>query len=334
MKYNGRLVVQALDRAPFMARVVLGLVPLVMLSAGFGWAQTAQPAQSAIPGVIAAGARVELVRGGFKGLEGPVPTSDGGLFFSDIPANRTYKLDKNGDISVWRENTKGINGLFLLTDGRLLGAESGGPRIVAVTPDGRVTPLAVESGGRRLRAPNDLIADRKGGIYFTDPAPRPAPDVAPKEPGNVHYIRPNGEVLLLDDQIPRPNGISLSLDEKTLYVDNTEGEYVYAFDVQSDGRVTNKRQFAKLLEPEKGSQGLRSRGDGMALDSNGRLYVATAAGIQVIDSRGQHLGIIRLPSVARNAAFGGPGRHTLYLTALESLYRVQMLSDGPSGRAK
>jgi gluconolactonase len=297
-------------------------------------AQNKPPAQTAIPGVIAAGARVELIRGGFKGLEGPVATPDGGLYFSDIPANRTYKLDPKGNIAVARENTKGSNGLFLAKDGRLLAAESGGPRIIAVTMDGRVTALATESGGRSLRAPNDLIADSKGGIYFTDPAPRPAPDVAPKETGNVHYIRPNGEVLLLDAQIQRPNGLTLSIDEKILYVGDTESEYLYAFDVQPDGRVTNKRPFAKLLEPEKGSLGLRSRADGMAIDSMGRVYVSTAAGIQVIDPSGRHLGIIRLPAVARNLAFGGPRRQTLYLTALESLYRVQMLAEGPAGRSK
>jgi gluconolactonase len=206
--------------------------------------------------------------------------------------------------------------------------------VVAVSTDGRVTPLATQVNGSKLRSPNDLIADSKGGVYFTDPAPRPAPNVAPKEPGNLHYVRPNGEVLLLDAQIRRPNGLTLSLDEKTLYVGDTEGEYVYAFDVQPDGSVRNKRQFAKLLEPEKGSLGLRSRADGMAIDSMGRLYVTTSAGIQVIDSGGRHLGIIRLPAVARNVAFGGPKRQTLYLTALESLYRVDTLAEGPAGRAK
>jgi gluconolactonase len=311
--------------------MLLLVAPLVL---AVGQAQNPPPAQSAIPGVIAQGARVELVRGGFKGLEGPVATPDGGLYFSDIPANLTYKLDAQGAISVWRKDTKGTNGLFLSKDGRLLAAESGGPRIVAVTADGRVTPLATQIGGRPLRAPNDLIADSKGGIYFTDPAPRPAPDVAPKESGNVHYLRPDGEVLLLDDQIRRPNGITLSLDEKTLYVGNTEGDQVYAFDVQPDGRVTNKREFAKLIELEKGSLGMRSRADGMALDSMGRLYVTTSAGVQVIDARGRHLGIIRVPAVARSTAFGGPNRQMLYMTALESLYRVQMLSEGPAGRAK
>ena len=150
----------------------------------------------------------------------------------------------------------------------------------------------------------------------------------------MYYISRAGEIRLIDDAIQRPNGITLSLDEKTLYVDDTEGEFVYAFDVQDDGRVTGKRAFVQLKEPEKGSLGLRSRGDGMALDSSGRLYVATAAGIQVIAPTGTHLGIIRVPAVARNLAFAGPDRRTLYLTALEALYRVRVLSEGPADRAK
>src|SRR5262245_1448963 len=178
--------------------------------------QSPYPRQSGIDGVIATGAAVELVRGGFQGLEGPVGTPDGGLYFSDIPTNRILKLDGSGLVSVWFENTKGTNGLFLMKNGRLLGAQSGGPGIVAITPAGTVRALATQADGKPLRSPNDLIADRKGGIYFTDPAPRPAPNLAPKEPGNVHYIRPDGRVLVLDTEIRRPNGISLSLDEKTL----------------------------------------------------------------------------------------------------------------------
>jgi gluconolactonase len=233
-----------------------------------------------------------------------------------------------------------MNGLFLLKDGRLLGAESAGARIVAVMPDGSVTPLATGFDGKALRSPNDLISDKKGGIYFTDPAPRLAGGVPPKESGNVHYLRLDGEVLLLDDQIRRPNGITLSLDEKTLYVDDTEGEYVYAFDVQPDGSVANKRPFVKLRDPVEGALGLRSLADGMALDSKGRLYVATGSGIQVIDPRGEYLGTIRVPPATgpgapvSNVAFGGRRRQTLYMTAREGLYRIQMLSEGPSGRAK
>jgi gluconolactonase len=98
--------------------------------------------------------------------------------------------------------------------------------------------------------------------------------------------------------------------------------------------VKNKRPFVKLRDPAQGSLGLRSGADGMALDSKGRLYVATVSGIQVIDSRGGYLGTIRVSAPVRNVAFGGPRRQTLYMTALEALYRVQLLSEGPAGRAK
>ncbi len=150
----------------------------------------------------------------------------------------------------------------------------------------------------------------------------------------IYYLRADGELVLLDAEVQRPNGITLSLDEKTLYVDDTEGEYVYAFDVQADGSVKNKRRFVRLLEPTQGSLGPRSRADGMGLDSEGRLYVATGSGIQVIDAAGRHLGTIRVPAVVRNVAFAGPLRRTLYMTALESLYRVELSAQGPSGRAK
>jgi gluconolactonase len=311
------------------------LAPLVWLAMASAAAQAAPAPQAEIPGVIRAGAQVQLVKDGLKGLEGPVPSGDGGLYFTAIDENRIYKLDRDGTtISVWRENTNGTNGLYLLKDGRMLGAEGGGKRVIAIAPNGTVTALATASDGAPLRAPNDLIADSKGGVYFTDPAPRPAPNVAPMEPGNVNYRRENGEVIRIDSEIRRPNGLTISLDGRTLYVGDTEGEYVYAFDIQPDGSARNKRQFVKLLEPVQGTFGLRSGADGMALDSEGRLYVSTAAGIQVIAPNGNHLGIIRLPAGARNVAFAGPDRRTLYLTALNALYRVPVLSSGPADRSK
>lgn len=315
---------------------LLGAVRLVS-------AQTPTGQQIYVPGVLAADSTIELVRGGFQRLEGPVATKDGGLYFSDIDQNRTYKLDADGKISVWRENTNGANGLLMLNDGRLLAAECGcssgntiGGRITAVMPDGGVTSITSQFKGKPLMGPNDLIADKKGGIYFTDPGPRFPPNVAPNgHHGNVHYIRSSGDVLVVENQMVYPNGITLSLDEKTLFVDDTFGEYVYAFDVQPDGRVKNKRQFVKLREPEQWPPwGFRSRADGMAIDSEGRLYVATVSGVQVINPTGQYLGTIRAPAIIRNLAFAGPGHKMLYMTALESLYRIQMLAKGPSGRAK
>ena len=306
------------------------------VSVGVAAAQTPPQPQLAIPGVIAADARLELVRDGFKGLlEGPVGTPDGGLYFTDMGASRIYRINPKGDIAVWREDTKETNGLTLLADGRLLGAEGGGQRVVAMTPDGRVTALASAFDGSPFRGPNDLINDKKGGVYFTDPLMRAATEGTNIKPmGNVYYIRPDGRLLLIDKEIARPNGITLSLDEKTLYVNDGLGVDVFAFDVQPDGSATNKRSFVKLREPITDAQGTRSRADGMAVDSAGRLYVATGSGIQVIDPRGEYLGIIRVPSIMNSIAFAGPTRQTLYLTGRDSLYRIQMIARGPEGRAK
>jgi len=313
---------------------MLLLSGLLVAAASVVQSQRGPSSVTAIPSVIAAGTVVEVVRDGFHGLEGPTATSDGGLFFSDVTENRTYELDRYGSISIWRDDTRGANGLYLLPGGLLLAAESTSRRLVAIGSDRQARRIADDCGNRPLRAPNDLIADDKGGVYFTDPLPRPAPDVAPREPGNLCYLRPDDEVVLLDDQIQRPNGLTLSLDGRILYVDDTEGENVYAFDVEANGTVSNKRVFVKLRDLEAGSLGPRSRADGMAIDSVGRLYVATASGVQVIHPAGRYLGTIPVPTVARNLAFSGLDRHTLYVTALETLYRVRLLIDGPPGRSK
>jgi gluconolactonase len=126
-----------------------------------------------IAGVLPAGAVPELVKEGFVGVEGPVGTADGGLYFSDIRANKTYRLDPAGNFSVIRENTNGSNGLALTKEGDLVSAEGDGKRISKRNKDGTIVTLTEGPPGVPLLAPNDLILDAKGGIYFTDPGPRP-----------------------------------------------------------------------------------------------------------------------------------------------------------------
>ena len=316
-----------------------------VLSLSAGLAQSPQtppaeiPPQAEIAGVIAAGTKVQLIKDGFQGTEGPVGAPDGGLYFTDPYASKMYKMDRNGNVSLWREDTGGTSGIFLLKDGRLLGAETGRHRLVAIDPDGKLTPLAtVGAGGRALRLTNDIIVDKKGGIYFTDPAPfafagQPVPTEKP--PGFVYYLSPEGNLVLIDDQITRPNGISLTFDGKTLLVADTDTENLWAFDVQPDGTAKNRRSFVKLRDPRPGPDGnLRSGADGMAMDTEGRLYVTTSSGVQVVDARGQYLGTIRIPKNPSNVAFGGPDRRTLYITGRDSLFSVNMLSQGPPDRAK
>ncbi|PYR24591.1 MAG: gluconolactonase, partial [Acidobacteria bacterium] len=320
-------------------RTALVSFAVVLSLSAAALAQSVQTTQPEIPGVVAAGTTVQLIKDGFQGTEGPVGTPDGGLYFTDPYASKMYKMDKNGNVTLWREDTGGTSGIFLLKNGRLLGAETGRHRLVAIDPDGKLTPLATAGvGGRALRLTNDIMVDKKGGIYFTDPAPfafAGQPEPTEKPPGFVYYLTPKGNLTLIDDQITRPNGISLSFDGKILFVADTDTENLWAFDVQPDGTTKNRRSFVKLHDPQPRPDGtLRSGADGMAIDTESRLYVTTSSGVQVIDRRGQYLGTIRVPKNPSNLAFGGPDRRTLYITGRDSLFSVKVLSQGPSDRAK
>ncbi len=301
--------------------VVLVLALLLAVEA------VAQDRASSIPGVVAAGATVELVKDGFQFTEGPVGTSDGGLYFTDILANVMYRLDSSDAIHVFRKNTAAANGLAFDRRGNLLAAEGEGKRIIRIDSRGSVMAVAAQAARRQaFLRPNDLIVDRHGGIYVTDPGPR-----GHRGKTFVHYIRPNGHVLLVSDDIRRPNGLTLTQDEKMLMVADTLGDIVFAFDIQADGSAINKRPFARLQGIPEGKP---SAADGMALDSKGRLYVATVTGIQVFDVSGLYLGTIAVPRKPTNVAFAGPDKRTLYITAREGLYRLRMLSQGPDRPGK
>jgi gluconolactonase len=300
------------------AILVLGTAAAVVLLAGAAHAQST----SGIAGVVAPGVAPELVQEGFVFTEGPVGTPDGGLYFSDIRPNRIYHLDPGGKISLVREQTNGANGLALTREGDLLAAEGEGKRISRRSRDGGVTTITEGIAGKPFLSPNDLLVDANGGIYITDPGP-----VVPGRTAYVYYL-PAGakEPIVIDDQIARPNGITLTRDGKTLIVNDTLGPTVYAYDVQPDGSVKNKRTFAQLRDIPEGKE---SGADGMALDREDRLYVTTVAGVQVFDAAGKYLGTIKVPRQPANAGFAGPDKRVLYITAREGLYRINMLAQGP-----
>ena len=300
--------------------ITLGAAAAVALLAGAVHAQS----PGGIAGVVAPGVVPELVQEGFVFTEGPVGTPDGGLYFSDIRPNRIHYLDPGGKISLVREQTNGANGLALTRDGDLIAAEGEGKRISKRSRDGMVTTVTEGIAGKPFLSPNDVLVDAKGGIYITDPGPRP---VVPGRTAYVYYL-PVGakEPVVLDDQIARPNGVMLTRDGKTLIVNDTLGPTVYAYDVLPDGGVKKKRTFAQLLDIPEGKE---SGADGMALDREDRLYVTTVAGVQVFDAAGKHLGTIKVPRQPANAGFAGPDKRVLYITAREGLYRINMLAQGP-----
>jgi gluconolactonase len=287
--------------------------------------ETATRAQSpsGIAGVVAPGTEPELVAEGYTFTEGPLGTPEGGLYFSDIRANRIHYLDPGGKISVVREQTNGANGLALTKEGELLAAEGDGKRISKRSRDGAISTVTEGIEGRPLLAPNDLIIDAKGGIYFTDPGPRP---VVPGRTSYVYFLAAGAkQPVVIDDQIARPNGLTLTRDGKTLIVDDTLGPVVYSYQVQPDGGARDKRPFAQLRDIPEGKE---SGADGLALDREGRLYITTLTGVQVFDAGGQYLGTIKVPRQPANAAFAGADKRTLYITAREGLYRVKMLAQG------
>jgi len=308
---------------------------------GFGQPQGAREVTvTEIPGVVAGGARWTLAWQGTDNADGIIGSSDGGLLFAQEQPNRISKLDRNDKVSVFLEDTHGTGALSMDSKGRLLAVErtctdpgrSGAPCTEA-TAVAELAParklLADDFAGKSLGRLNDLIADKKGGVYFNG--------------AGTYYVNREGKVSSIGENI-RTNGITLSRDEKTLYV--TNGGEVVAFDVEPDGSVKNQRVFAKL---EAGGNG-----DGMTIDSEGRIYVTSGPGVQVLSPEGKYLGVIPTPRAVISVAFSGADKKTLYVVGggalgpdgkefrtpegvrnnAKTIYRIPMLAHGFKGRVK
>ena len=297
-------------------------------------------AVSAIAGVVAEGAAWSVAWQGTDNADGLVGTADGGLLFAQEQPRRISKLDAMDRVSVVLTGTRGVGSLSLDSTGRIVAAErtctdpGGRPESCEEpTAISRLTParvvLADRFDGKPLGRLNDLVADAKGGVYFTV--------------GSAYYVSPRGTVTSLGDDL-RTNGVMLNRDETIVYV--TNGNAIVAFDILPDGRVTNRRDFAVL---EAGGNG-----DGMAIDDAGRLYVTSAPGVQVFSAEGDYLGLIPTPRNAISVAFSGTGKRTLYVVGsgalgpdgqefrtpqgvrnnAKTIYRLQMIAAGFSGRPK
>ena len=287
-----------------------------------------------IPGVVAAGTRVELITDKINGTEGPVAMPDGSLVFTEGGARRLSRIDAAGTLAPCLENIQS-SGLGFDQKGRMIANNNadGKQGIYVVYPRGAEATL-VDRATAGFEGANDLVVNQKGGVYFTQP-----------NAGNVGYVDPDTKGMkIVAGMITRPNGIMLSPDERVLYVNDARGEYMLAYDVQPDGSVTNRRNFARYdqLNPysEFGDTGpglqfrVTSCADGLAVDSEGRLYNAGCNGIQVYSPQGRHLGTIPTGRVINNLAFAGPDKKLLYLVGRGAAWKIRMLSQGFRGRAK
>jgi gluconolactonase len=277
-----------------------------------------------IPGIGPAGKIVKL-HTGFTFTEGPAADRAGNVYFSDIPDEKIYKVDTKGKLSVFREKSNHANGLMVNAKGEVVACEMDG-RMVAISPDGKeVRVLAAGYEGKRFNAPNDLVLDREGGVYFTDPSFR-APKPLPQGKLGVYYVSAAGKVTRLLDNLPNPNGVRLSPDEKTLYVFPTGQADMMAYPVEAPGKIGKGKVFCTLQLP-KGKKG-GAGADGATVDTKGNVYITSTLGVQVFDPAGKLLGIIAFPEQPANVTFGGPDMRTLYVTARTSLYTVPMEATG------
>jgi len=304
--------------------------------------------------VIPEDARVELVVDGAAqgpGLtftEGP-KWLNGKLYFSSMFFDQSWagdpkksaivEMDPDGTYRYISQGQMQANGLLPLPSGNLAVCDMFGHRIVEMTTQGTVVKTLVASyEGKPIDGPNDLVMDAKGGIYFTDP--QFTPDTTKHQPGRaVYYRTPEGKVIRVIEPnvFAMPNGVVLSPDGKTLYVNNTydsetfwnvdtdKDNTVWAYDVDGDGSLRNGRKFAELqLTPEVLDRKGRSSGaDGMTIDALGNIYVATYAGLQIFNSQGGFIGLINLPVYPVSCCFGGEDMKTLYMVGYDKVYRIR-----------
>lgn len=254
----------------------------------------------------------QVVSEGHKFTEGPAVDGQGNFYFSDIPANRIYKVAVGGKPEVFAENTNGANGLKYHPDGRLFACQGNANRVVAYDLKTAKETVIAE----KIESPNDLVISNKGDIYVTEP---------PK--GQVWHIAPNGSTKIVVEKkvgLQFPNGIGLTPDQSQLVVDDTKGTNFWIFQVQPDGSLVHGAPF---YTAQIGSMDRDSGADGLCFDTDGRLYVATRLGVQVFDQAGRVNAIIPPPIDAKvrnqwlaNVTIGGKDRSTLYITCGDHVY--------------
>ena len=286
----------------------------------------------ALDALIAPGAVIEKVAGGFKFTEGPLWRPDGTLWFSDVQGNVVRSVTPDGKVTVLIENAGGKstappdsfvgpNGMTEAPDGSVWMVQHSNRQIVRVNPDRSMTPMVTKFEGKRLNSPNDLVFANDGSLYFTDPPyglPKQDQDPAKEIGFNGVYRFANGRLQALVRDLNRPNGLAFSPDFKVLYVNNSDPakNLVMRYDVAADGTLSGGRVFADLTSKVDGVA------DGLKVDAQGNVYTTGPGGVWILSSAGKHLGTIAPPEVPANCGWGDDGK-TLYMTAVSGIYRIR-----------
>jgi gluconolactonase len=255
----------------------------------------------------------QLVSEGHNFTEGPAANPQGEVFFTNSRTSKIFKAGLDGKVTEFAADTKGASGQAMGPDGRLY-AVNNSQQIVAYAPDGKMTVIAEGIRG------NDLVVAHNGNLYVTEP------NVPAIEQSNIWLIKPNGEKQVIDKGIKYANGITLSPDQTLLYVDDYRSHWVYSYQLKADGTAQFKQQYYWLHVPDTVDM---SQADGMRVDRDGRLYVATKMGIQVCDQAGRVNAIIPTPNGRiSNLGFGGANFDTIFATCGDKVYKRKLKVKG------
>lgn len=287
------------------------------------WKDWPRPVKSAgsknqvLADILLPEAHWELVGEGYKFSEGPAVNQAGELFFQDIPNATTFKVDLIGKVSVISKESQNASGTEFGKDGKRYEVAKKSVSIVSISSDGKRQDVATDIAG------NDLTVAENGNIYVTVPDGR-------EKPGAIYLIRPNGGAKIeVDKGLIFPNGVTLSPDQTLLYVAESASHWIWSYQIRPDGTLTNKQRFGWLHVRDNDEN---AWADGLTCDRDGRIYVATRSGVQILDQAGRVNAIIPTPNgAASNVAFGGKDFSVMYVTANEKVYRRRLNTKGANG---
>jgi gluconolactonase len=272
-------------------------------------------------------ARVERLCTGFRFSEGPIwNPKEQCLYFSDMPSDIRRRWSPREGVVEVRNPSHKCNGMTYDGAGNLYVCEHVTSSLVMETPAGERKVLATHWEGKELNSPNDVVVRSDGTVYFTDPTYGRMPVFGLERKPELNYqgvYRIAGDGTLHREAIDfvQPNGLCLSPDESTLYVNDTERAHIRAFDVAPDGSLSGSRVFAAQIGTTNYDEGVV---DGMKCDEHGNVYVTGPRGIWVFSPRGRHLGVLLLPEIAGNLNWGGREWRDLYCACSTSIYRLRM----------
>jgi sugar lactone lactonase YvrE/enterochelin esterase-like enzyme len=267
--------------------------------------------------ILLSGENWKLVAEGYKFTEGPAVNAHGEVFYNDVPESKTFKVSLDGKVGVFLSDTKKGDGQAFGPDGRLYAVAGGAEQILAWDAAGKSTVITDGFRG------NDLVVRHDGGIYVTNPGWNGT------DPSQVWYISPKGEKKVVDKGLRFSNGLTLSPDQSLLYVADSRTHWVYSYQVQPDGSLAHKQKYYHLHVPDSVDD---SGADGLRVDRDGRLYVATRLGLQVCDQAGRVNCIIPTPNgKLSNLCFGGENFDTIFATCGDKVYSRKVKVKGAFG---